>query len=117
MSNRAYGLFAQVVHYADFLQGISHIILDKAEAIANIDLSEEAHLGLEESTVTQYCDTVVIDTFVQVVGLLIYSSTLVTKGDVFVATGVDHVSMSSACDFHNRKSWTVYTKYTCTGEG
>ena len=117
MSNRAYGLFAQVVHYADFLQGISHITLDKAEAIADIDLSEEAQFGFEESTVTRHCDTVVIDTFIQVVGLLINSSTLVTKEDVFVATGVDHVSMSSACDFHNRKSWTVYTKYTSTGEG
>lgn len=117
MSNRAYGLFAQVVHYADFLQGISHIILDDAEAIANIDLSEEAQFSLEESSVTQHCDTVVIDTFIQVVGLSINSSTLVTSEDVYVATGVDHVSMSSACDFHNRKSWTVYTKYTTTGEG
>ncbi len=117
MCNRAYGLFSQVVHYADFLQGISHIILDNAEAIANIDLSEKAEIGLEDSTVTQYCDTVVIDTFIQVVGLLINSSTLVTSEDVYVATGVDHVSMSSACDFRNCKSWTVYTKYTTTGEG
>lgn len=117
MSNRAYGLFSQVVHYNDFLQGISHITLGEAEAIANIDLSEEAQFGLEESTVTQHCDTVSIDTFIQVVGLLINSSTLVTNQDVFVATGVDHVSMSSACNFHDRKSWTVYTKYTSTGEG
>ena len=117
MSNRAYGLFSQVVHYAEFLRGISHIILDKGEAVANIDLPDEALFGLEESTVTQYCDTIAIDTFIQVVGLLINSSTLVTSEDVFVATGVDHVSMSSACDFHNRKSWTVYTKYTSTGEG
>lgn len=117
MSNRAYGLFSQVVHYADFLHGISHITLDGAEAIANIDLPEEAQFGLEESTVTQYCDTIVIDTFIQVVGLLINSSTLVTSEEVFVATGVDDVSMSSACDFHSRKSWTVYTKFTRTGEG
>ena len=117
MSSRAYGLFSQVVYYADFLQGISHITLDEAEAVANIDLSEEARFGLEESTVTQYCDTIVIDTFIQVVGLLINSSSLVTNEDVFVATGVDHVSMSSACDFHNRKSWRVYTKYTSIGEG
>lgn len=117
MRNRAYGLFSQVVHYADFLQGISHILLDKAEAIAIIDLSDKAQLGLGESTVTQYCDTVAIDTFIQVVGLLINSSTLVTSEDVFVATGVDRVSMSSACDFHFRKPWTVYTKYTSTGEG
>ncbi|KAF6223374.1 hypothetical protein HO133_000216 [Letharia lupina] len=117
MSNRAYGLFSQVVHYADFLHGISHITLDKAEAIANIDLPDEAQFGLDESTVTQYCDTIAIDTFIQVVGLLINSSALVTSEDVFVATGVERVSMSSACDFHNRKSWTVYTKYTSTGEG
>ena len=117
MSNRAYGLFAQVVHYADFLRGISHITLDKVEAIATIDLPEDARFGLEESTVTQYCDTIAIDCFIQVVGLLINSSSLVTSEDVYVATGVDHVSMSSACDFHNHKSWTVYTKYTTTGEG
>lgn len=117
MSNRAYGLFAQVVHYADFLHGISDITLDKTEAVANIELSDEAKIGLEESTMSQFCDTISIDTFIQVVGLLINSSTLVTSEDVYVATGVDHVSMSSTCDFHQRRSWTVYTKFTTTGEG
>ncbi|KAK3167719.1 hypothetical protein OEA41_010847 [Lepraria neglecta] len=116
-SNRTYGLSSQVVHYADFLQGISTITMDNAEAIANIDLREDAQFGLDESTVTQYCDTIAIDTFIQVVGLLINSSALVTSEDVFVATGVDLVSMSQVCDFHSRKSWTVYTKYTSTGEG
>ncbi|MCJ1282148.1 hypothetical protein MMC26_001471 [Xylographa opegraphella] len=116
MSNRAYGLFSQVVHYADFLQGISTITMDNAEALANIDLREDALFGLEESTVTQYCDTIAIDTFIQVVGLLINSSALVSSEEVFVATGVDRVSMSPICDFHNCKSWTVYTKYTSTGE-
>ena len=117
LSNRAYGLFSQVVHYAEFLRGISHITMDKTEAIANIDIPEEVQLGVEESTVAQYCDTVAIDTFIQVVGLLINSSTLVTEKEVFVATGVDRISMSTACDFYNRKSWTVYAKYTSTGEG
>ncbi|MCJ1386179.1 hypothetical protein MMC17_009305 [Xylographa soralifera] len=116
MSNRAYGLFSQVVHYADFLQGISTITMENAEAIANIDLKEDAKFCLEESTVTQYCDTIAIDTFIQVVGLLINSSALVTSEDVFVATGIGRVSMSPLCDFHNRRSWTVYTKYTLTGE-
>ncbi len=116
MSNRAYGLFAQVVHYADFLHGIQDITLDKTEAVANIELSDEAKIGLEESTMFQYCDTISIDTFIQVVGLLINSSTLVTSEDVYVATGVDHISMSSTCDFHKRRSWTVYTKFTTTGD-
>ena len=117
MSNRAYGLFAQVVHYADFLHGIQDIILDKTEAMANIEIKDEAMISLEESTVSQYCDTIAIDNFIQVVGLLINSSSLVTSEDVYVATGVDHVSMSSVCNFHERRSWTVYTKFTTTGEG
>ena len=117
MSNRAYGLFAQVVHYADFFHGISDITLDKTEAVANIELPEEAKIGLNESTVSQCCDTITIDTFIQVVGLLINSSTLVTSEEVYVATGVDSVAMSATCDFHERRSWTVYTKFTTTGEG
>ena len=61
ISNRVYGFFAQVVHYSDFLQGISHIKMDEAEATANIDISEAARFGLEESTGTQYCDIILID--------------------------------------------------------
>ena len=117
MSNRAYGLFSRVVHYADFLRGISHITLHKTEAIANIEIPIKAQFGLDESMVTQYCDTIAIDTFIQVLGLLINSSSLVTDKDVFVATGVDRISMSSACDFYNCKSWIIYAKYTSTGEG
>ena len=115
MSNRAYGLFSQVVHYADFLQGISHIILDGTQAIADIDLPI-AQVGIDESTVTHFCDTIAIDTFIQVVGLLINSSDLVTSEDVFVATGVDSISMSAACNLGSCKSWTVYTKFTPLGD-
>lgn len=116
MSNRAYGLFSRVVHYADFLQGISHITLYKNEAIADIDLSKDAEVDFDQSTTTQYCETVSIDTFIQVVGLLINSSDLVSSEEVYVATGVDNASMSPACDFHKEKSWTVYAKFTRTGE-
>ena len=117
MSNRAYGLFAQVVHYADFLHGIANITMGNAEAKAEIILPEEARFGRDESLVTQSCDTIAIDMFIQVVGLLINSSDLVTSEDVYVATGVDNVTMAAACDFHARSTWVVYTKYTVTGEG
>lgn len=114
MSNRAYSLFSHVVQYADFFQAISHIILDGTEAIAEIDLSDAAEIAFDQSTATQYCETVAIDTFIQVVGLLINSSNLVSSEDVYVATGVESAAMSSACDFHKCKSWTVYAKYTST---
>ena len=50
-------------------------------------------------------------------GLLINSSNLITGEDVYVATSIENVSMSSACDFHNCKSWMVYAMYTSTREG
>ena len=114
MSKRAYGLFALVVHYADFLQGMTTILLDGTQAVAEVDIPLR-DLGANESTVTQACDTVALDVFIQVVGLLINSSDMVTKEEVYVATGVDHTSMSSGCDLHNCKSWTVYTKFKPMG--
>ncbi|KAL9608393.1 MAG: hypothetical protein Q9167_006773 [Letrouitia subvulpina] len=116
-SNRAYGLFSRVVHYANFFQAISHVALDKNEAIAEINLSDAAEIDFGQSTVTQYCETVAIDAFIQVAGLLINSSTLVGKDEVYVATGVDNASMSAACDFRKEKSWTVYARYQSTKEG
>lgn len=116
MSSRAYGLFSRVVQYANIFRGISHIILDEAEAIADIDLSNTNEVNFQQSTVTQCCETIAIDTFIQVAGLLINSSHLITSEDVYVATGVEDASMSSICDFHNCKSWTVYAKYTSTSE-
>ncbi|MCJ1359582.1 MAG: hypothetical protein MMC33_009584 [Icmadophila ericetorum] len=114
MSNRAYGLFSQVVHYAKFLQAISHIILDGTRAIADIDIPA-ARMDTNETTVTRVCDTIAIDSFIQVVGLLINSSDLVTSEDVYVATGVDRISMSAACNLDN-KAWTVYTKFQPLGD-
>ena len=109
--NRAYGLFSQVVHYADFLQGISSITLDGHQAVADIELPK-ADIGSTESSATQYCDCIAIDTFIQVVGLLINSSDMVSSEDVFVATGVDSTSVSAVCDLDVCKSWTVYVKFT-----
>lgn len=114
-STRAYGLFAQVVHYAPFLRGISHIIMDGTHAMADIDIPV-SDLDTDESTATQFCDTISIDTFIQVVGLLINSSNMVTSEDVFVATGVDSTAMSAKCDLNKCKSWTVYTRFVPSGD-
>lgn len=116
MSSRAYGLFSRVVQYANFLRGISRITLDGAEAVADIDLSDTDEVSRQQSTVTQCCETIAIDTFIQVAGLLINSSHLTTSEDVYVATGIEDASMSSICDFHDCKSWTVFAKYTSTSE-
>ena len=115
MSKRAYGLFALVVHYADFLQGISNVWLSQRQAVAEVDIPL-AELGKDETSVTQSCDTIALDVFIQVVGLLINSSDLVTEEEVYVATGVECTSMSSKCNLDTCKSWTVYTKFETLSE-
>ena len=115
MSKRAYGLFSRVVRYADFLEAISKISLSGSQAVAEINIPE-VKIGLEESTVTHLLDTIAVDTFIQVAGLLINSSDMVTKTEVFVAAGIDNVVMSENCNMHKTR-WTVYTKYSRIGEG
>lgn len=112
---RAYALFSRVVTYADFLQGISHISLDGEQAIAEIKIPID-NVGNEDSTVIDLCDTVALDVFIQVVGLLINSSNRVNSNEVFVATKVESTAISAACDFGSCKSWTVYAKFRPIGD-
>ena len=114
MAKRAYGLFAQVVTYANFLKGISQISLCGNQAVGTIDVPP-AELGASETTAANDCDTVSLDTFIQVLGLLMNSSDMVTEGEVMVATGMESTLMSSSMNFNDRRSWTVYTKYMALG--
>ncbi|ESZ91464.1 BcPKS16, polyketide synthase [Sclerotinia borealis F-4128] len=112
MSKRAYGLFSTVVHYSDFLHAISNITMDGTQAIAEIELPPFP-VDVQESTIIHVCDTIALDAFIQVVGLLINSSSHCSSEDVYVATGVESTIMSSSsCDFTNCKSWTVYAMFT-----
>ncbi|KAF7889246.1 hypothetical protein EAF00_009546 [Botryotinia globosa] len=114
MSKRAYGLFSTVVHYSDFLHGISNITMDGNQAIADIELPLFP-VEVQESTISHICDTIALDTFIQVVGLLINSSSHCSSDEVYVATGVDSTIMSvSSCNFTNCKYWTVYAMFTPT---
>ncbi|KAI4253111.1 MAG: hypothetical protein LQ352_003890 [Teloschistes flavicans] len=112
---RAYGLFSQVVTYDYFLKGISLISLSGSQAVATIEVPV-ADLGIAETTAMNECDTVSIDTFIQVVGLLMNSSDMVTEGEVMISTGVGTTSMSSPMNFGTCKSWTVYAKYMPIGK-
>ncbi|VUC29968.1 unnamed protein product [Clonostachys rosea] len=110
MATRAYGLFSQVVTYANLFKGISSITMDGNHASAIIKVPT-GHIGENESTVCRVCDTVSLDIFVQVVGLLINSSDNTTPDDCFVAGGIKTSILSGVCDFTANKSWTVYARY------
>ena len=114
-SKRAYELFSRIVRYAELLKGISSIIMGDSEALAMIDIPIRG--PSDDSTATGLCDTVTLDAFIQVAGLLINSSQHCGEDQVFVATGVGNFSMSSACDFDKSKKWVVFAMYTPSGDG
>ncbi|KAF7923671.1 hypothetical protein EAE99_006930 [Botrytis elliptica] len=116
MSKRAYGLFQLVVDYDHFFRGIKTVKMDEWEAIATISIPE-AQPNREESTSWLICDTVTIDAFIQVVGLLMNSSDAVSKEEVMVMVGVEHTVISPACNMTNRKDWRVYAKFCFTQDG
>ncbi|KAA8615013.1 polyketide synthase [Pyrenophora tritici-repentis] len=115
MSKRAYGLFSQVVTYAPLMRGIQSITMDGTRAVASIKVPTP-HVAADDSSAIALCDTVSIDTFIQVVGLLINSSDACIPNHVFVATGVESATLSNACDFTAADSWTVYAVFRSTSE-
>ena len=115
-SKRAYKLFSRVVQYAEFFQAISHITFDDSDAVAQIEPPETAIFGCEESSSMQNCDSITIDAFVQVLGLLVNSGNLTAENDVYVATSLGSLSTLPTHDFCNISPSTVYVKFTTTNE-
>ncbi|EUC36127.1 hypothetical protein COCCADRAFT_34414 [Bipolaris zeicola 26-R-13] len=111
MCGRAYQLFSKVVHYAESSQGIESIIINKNEALATIHIPD-SHMGSDESAVKKHCDTVSIDMFLQVSGLLINSSSACSRDQVFITSGLESVTMSKLCDFNSVKEWNVYAIFS-----
>ncbi|GAW20845.1 hypothetical protein ANO14919_103570 [Xylariales sp. No.14919] len=114
MSKRAYSLFSHVVTYGDILRGITTITMDDRQALAQVQVPE-GYVGADESTAIKLCDTVALDVFIQVLGLLINSSDNRTQGCCFIATSIDIVMLGSECNFELTKSWAVFVTYTMLG--
>ncbi|KAI9667742.1 MAG: Type I Iterative PKS [Bathelium mastoideum] len=112
MSKRSYGLFGRVVDYATFFRGIRSITLAKHEAVAIISLAHDQQPNRDQSTAWKVCDTVTIDAYIQVVGLLMNSDDSVSAEDVVVMTGLDRVILSPACKMDNPcEYWRVYARF------
>ena len=110
MSKRAYGLFEPVVSYGQFFQAISHITLGENEALAAVKLQQnQPHR--EESTAWRSCESVTIDAFIQVVGLLLNTSSMVSGNEVFVAIGAQSATILKTCTMDGSTSWQVYANF------
>jgi acyl transferase domain-containing protein/acetyl esterase/lipase/aryl carrier-like protein len=107
----AYSLFSRVVEYSDVMQGISDITLGKKAALATIHVPVTAWAS-QESSVAGYYDAISLDTFIQVVGLLINcSSGSATAEEVFIASSIGSL-VCSPNDFQKDQTYTVYATYS-----
>lgn len=113
-SRRAYQLFSHVVDYAPFMKGLSLITLGDFEATARIEVPN-AQLKADESTATNVCDAISLDSFLQALGLLLNSSDHCGGDEAFLATSIGSLSMARDCDFSRCRSWKLYTMFSLIG--
>ncbi|KAF6842710.1 polyketide synthase [Colletotrichum musicola] len=116
----AYSIFSKVVNYASLLQGISSIILSQRQSLAQIKVPKTI-FAASESTVAEFYDAITLDTFIQVLGLLVNSNAGSSSDDeIYVASSIGKMVVSPT-QFLEPQAWTVYATYsvvdhkTCSG--
>jgi acyl transferase domain-containing protein/SAM-dependent methyltransferase len=112
-SKRAYGLFSKVMNYLPFFQGIKSLNLLESEAVAVVKFSDNQPYR-DDSTVWRRCDTVLIDNFVSVVGLLLNSSGRASDTEIMIANAMDRVTLTAACKTTEPVEWLVYGAFRST---
>ncbi|KAK7430455.1 hypothetical protein QQZ08_002974 [Neonectria magnoliae] len=109
--NTAYSLFSKIVEYSDLLRGITNITFGQKQALAKIQVPKST-FATSESTVSDYYDAITLDTFVQVLGLLINCNNASDSGDeIYIASCIDKMVVSPT-DFQKPQTWTVYATYS-----
>ncbi|KAG9258403.1 uncharacterized protein F5Z01DRAFT_614951 [Emericellopsis atlantica] len=111
-TSTAYKLFSRVVEYSALLRGITSITLGSRQAIAQVKVPKSTWAAEGESSVTDFYDAVALDTFIQVLGLLINSDTGSSADDeIYVASSIGKMVVSPT-DFTKPQTWTVYATYS-----
>ncbi|KAL8770525.1 MAG: hypothetical protein Q9209_003781 [Squamulea sp. 1 TL-2023] len=106
---KAYMVFSRVVDYSDIFKGISTMKFADTEAIADVDVPSQA--STSETTALKSCDTISLDIFIQVSGLLINSHSICPTDSAYLAVGVDTIRIAKSCDLEECKQWTVYAVF------
>ncbi|TLD34262.1 hypothetical protein PspLS_00311 [Pyricularia sp. CBS 133598] len=116
----AYHLFSRVVEYSDLMRGIRAITMGSREAVASIR-APKSSFSASESTVMDFYDAITIDTFIQVLGLLVNHSTICEGGttttagcqdDIYVASSIGAMELEPVDfggDYHDWKAYATYS--------
>ncbi|KAF7554686.1 hypothetical protein G7Z17_g2695 [Cylindrodendrum hubeiense] len=107
----AYSVFSRIVEYADLMRGITSITLGQKQALAQIRVPTST-FATSESTVSGFFDAIALDTFVQVLGLLINCNNASESGDeIYIASSIGKMVLSPT-DFQKPQAWSVYATYS-----
>ncbi|KAK4182798.1 ketoacyl-synt-domain-containing protein [Podospora australis] len=110
-TKRAYSLFSRVVDYSPFMQGIFSLTLLESEAVAVVTVPDDQP-GRENSTTWGLCDAVILDTCIQVGGLLVNTNTEhIGKDEVAVMAGFEKAVISSTATAPRVAGRKVYAKF------
>ncbi|KAL8715419.1 MAG: hypothetical protein Q9220_000753, partial [cf. Caloplaca sp. 1 TL-2023] len=104
--DKAYRIFARVVSYSDVFKGISSINFATYEALAQITVPLSPWAS--ETTAIARCDTISLDIFVQVCGLLVNSDQICPLDCAFLAVGIDKICISQSVNLEKCRVWTVH---------
>ncbi|KAF7562621.1 hypothetical protein G7046_g1520 [Stylonectria norvegica] len=109
----AYSLFSKIVDYSDLLRGITSITLGQKQALAQIQVPKST-FTTSESSVSEFFDAIALDTFVQVLGLLINCNNASENGEeIYIASSIDKMVISPT-EFTKPQTWTVYATYSAS---
>ncbi|KAL8803017.1 MAG: hypothetical protein Q9182_003443 [Xanthomendoza sp. 2 TL-2023] len=109
LKDKAYMVFTRVVNYSEIFRGISMIKLKDTEALAEVSVSSQCIWT--KSMATRMCDTLSLDVFIQVCGLLINTHSFCPTDSAYLAVGVDFICIAPSCDLEECKDWTVYATF------
>ncbi|TVY17072.1 3-methylorcinaldehyde synthase [Lachnellula arida] len=111
--SRAYKLFARVVNYSSIFKGMYSLTIVGNEVLAELELPAASET--DESSAVRSCDTIALDNFVQVIGLLMNTSDICTEDEAFLAVGADNITMSPICDLESVRKYRVFASFTSDG--
>lgn len=113
LKDKAYMVFNRIVNYSDIFRGISSIKFADTEALAEVHVPSQGPSS--KATATTSCDTISLDIFVQVCGLLVNSHRICPTDSAYLAVGADSIRIARTCDLKECRDWTVYAAFQLVG--
>ena len=111
--SKAYMVFSRVVDYSEIFKGISSIKFAETEALAHVNFPPRPPTS--ETTTLKSYDTISLDIFVQVCGLLINSHHICPKDNAYMTVGADSIQITDTCALEKCREWNVYTVFEPVG--